>query len=199
MMTDDDLLEAYSARSDRGALDELFRRRRDEVYQAARRILRNDADANDAVQATFVNALEKLGTLRERSRFPAWLRRIAVNVALEMRRSRRRPELGPARIPESPWSREDFEVLRKALDELPDDYRQPILLHYCDGLSYDEIAEVLNCPRGTVGTHIHRGMGRLRASLSGAVATSAAVMLCLLDRAPGGGDTAFASAPSNLA
>lgn len=199
MMTDDDLLRAYTERNDKGALDELFGRRRDEVYRAARRILKNDADANDAVQLAFVNALEKLGTLRERARFPAWLRRIAVNAALEMKRSRRRPPFQPAALPESAWSRDDFEVLRKALDGLPEEYRQPILLHYADGLSYEEIAEILDCPRGTVGTHIHRGMERLRASVSGAIARSAAVMICFLDGVPGTGDSAFAAVPSNLA
>ncbi len=201
MMTDDELLKGWTERGEKAALDELLARHRDEGLQAARRILRNEADAHDAVQAACVNAIEKIGTLREGARFPAWLRRIVVNAALEMRRSRARrlpgPVLSPS--PDERWSTEDFELLRKALDELPDDYRQPIVLHYCDGLSYEEVAGILDCPRGTVGTNIHRGMARLRASVKGAVADSAATMLCLLDRLPGPGDSAFASAPDSFA
>jgi len=196
MRTDDDLLRAYGERKDRTALDELFRRHDEVVYRAARRILRNDADARDAVQAAFLNAIEKLDTLKESARFPAWLRRIAVNVALEMKRARARrtPPAGAVfdPPPDARWSREDFELLRRALDDLPDDYRQPILLHYAEGLTYEAISEILACPKGTVGTNIHRGMARLRASVSGAVAAAAATMLCLLDRATGPGDTALA-------
>ena len=201
MMTDDELLQGWTGRGDRGALDELLARHRDAAFRAARRILRNEADAHDAVQAACVHAIEKLGTLRETGRFAAWLRRIAVNAALEMRRSRGRQIPGAvlAPAPDERWSGEDFEVLRKAVDELPDDYRQPIVLHYCEGLSYEEVAELLDCPRGTVGTHIHRGMARLRASLTGALAESAATMLCLLDGLPGPGDSAYASAPDNFA
>lgn len=200
-MTDDELLRSWTERGDRGALDELLARHRDGAFRAARRILRNEADAHDAVQAACVHAIEKLGTLRETGRFAAWLRRIAVNAALEMRRSRGRQIPGAllAPPPDERWSSEDFEVLRKAVDELPDDYRQPIVLHYCEGLSYEEVAELLDCPRGTVGTHIHRGMARLRASLTGALAESAATMLCLLDGLPGPGDSAYASAPDNFA
>jgi RNA polymerase sigma-70 factor (ECF subfamily) len=143
--------------------------------------------------------MEKLETLKEPARFPAWLRRIAVNSALEMKRSRARRAPPPGATlnasPDGRWTAEDFELLRKALDDLPDDYRQPILLHYAEGLSYEDIAEILECPKGTVGTHIHRGMARLRASVSGAVAASAATMLCLLDRVSGPGDTALAAAP----
>ena len=201
MRTDDELLKDWTGRGDSCALDELLARHREGAFRAARRILRNEADAHDAVQAACVHAIEKLGTLREEGRFGAWMRRIAVNAALEMRRSRARglpaAPLSPA--PDERWSGEDFEVLRKAVDELPDEYRQPIVLHYCEGLSYDEVAELLDCPRGTVGTHIHRGMARLRASLTGALAHSTATMLCLLDRLPGPGDSAFASAPDNFA
>ncbi len=200
-MDDGDLLRAWRERSDRGALDALLGRHREDAYRAARRILRNDADAHDAAQAACVQAIEKLPCLRDSGRFGAWLRRIAVNAALEARRSRARrlPANAAVLTPDERWSAEDFEILRKAVDGLPDDYRQPIVLHYCEGFSYEEVAEMLDWPRGTVGTNIHRGMARLRASLTGALASSAATMLCLLDRLPGPGDSAFAAAPDGLA
>src|SRR5574341_707250 len=118
MMTDDDLLRAYSERKDRTALDELFRRHDDIAYRAAQRILRNDADARDAVQAAFLNAIEKRDTLKESARFPGWLRRIAVNAALEMKRSRARrtppPGAALSAMADGRWTAEDFEMLRKA-------------------------------------------------------------------------------------
>lgn len=204
MKPDEELLRA----GDRASLEELFERRKDDVYRTARRILRNDADALDATQATFLNALQALSTLKEATRFPGWLRRIAVNVALGMKRSRlterahadatRPAELDPA------MSAEDFDVLKRAVADLPDDYRLPIVLHHAEGLSYDEIARMLEWPRGTVGTNIHRGLERLRTALAGSFASSDKVLIALLEGspppiAPKGPDTALASGPAPLA
>ena len=189
-------------------LPELFERQRDDLYRIARRILRNDADALDATQAAFLHALQALPTLKDETRFPAWLRRIAVNAALGMKRTRGldRQRAGGAPRPEMevPMSAEDFQVLRRALDDLPDEYRQPILLHHAEGLSYEEIAQILDWPRGTVGTNIHRGLERLRTALAGSFAGSDRILIALLEQAPPppasrGPDTALACGPANLA
>ena len=100
-------------------------------------------------------------------------------------------------------SAEDYQVLRRALDDLPDEYRQPILLHHAEGLSYEEIAQVLDWPRGTVGTNIHRGLERLRTALAGSFASSDRILIALLEQAPSswppaGPDTALAAGPSPL-
>ncbi|MHC4607860.1 MAG: RNA polymerase sigma factor, partial [Planctomycetota bacterium] len=108
-----------------------------------------------------------------------------VNHALEARRSRREADPVDDRFPER--RREDADMREKetqavqsALDDLPDDYRVPLLLHYYDGLTYEQIAGVLDCPQGTVGTRIHRGLDRLRKVLGPAAAgTSAAVMFAM--------------------
>lgn len=190
-------------------LEERFGRHKDEVYWTARRILRNDADALDATQATFLNALQALSTLKEESKFPGWIRRIAVNVALGMKRSRLTERLHaddaarPAEF-EPAMSADDFNVLKRAVAELPEEYRLPIVLHHAEGLSYDEIARTLDWPRGTVGTNIHRGLERLRTALAGSFANSDKVLIALLEGslppAPSTGpDTALAMGPLNLA
>jgi RNA polymerase sigma-70 factor (ECF subfamily) len=204
MKSDEELFRAGG----REALEELFERHRDDVYRTARRILGNDADALDATQATFLNALQALPSLKDVARFPAWLRKIAVNAALGMKRTRvldrHRAEAAPRPEMEVPMSAEDFQVLRRALDDLPDEYRQPILLHHAEGLSYEEIAQILDWPRGTVGTNIHRGLQRLRRALAGSLASSDRVLIALLEQAPpsappAGPDTALAAGPRTLA
>jgi RNA polymerase sigma-70 factor (ECF subfamily) len=208
MKSDEELFRAHSEDGDRDALQELFERHKDDVYRATRRILRNDADALDATQATFLNALQSLPTLKEAGRFPGWLRRIAVNAALGMKRSRGSERARAGSIPkpgmEVPMSAEDFQVLKRALNELPEEYRLPIVLHHSEGLSYEEIARMLDWPRGTVGTNIHRGMERLRISLAGSFASSDRVLIALLEGSPPpesklGPDTALACGPSNSA
>jgi RNA polymerase sigma-70 factor, ECF subfamily len=193
----------------RDDLQGLFERHKDDIYRTTRGILRNDADALDATQATFLNALQALPTLKDEAKFPGWLRRIAVNVALGMKRSRgsgpvysdadRAAEIEPA------MSAEDFQVLKRAVAELPEEYRLPIVLHHAEGFSYDEIARMLEWPRGTVGTNIHRGLERLRTALAGSFANSDRILIALLEGSrppadpPSGPDIALASGPLNLA
>src|SRR5688572_16569926 len=189
-------------------LQDLFERHREDIYRTTRRILRNDADALDATQATFLNAIQALPSLKDEAKFPGWLRRIAVNVALGMRRSRATErahgESSRPAPPAAPMSAEDYQVLRRAVNELPEEYRLPIVLHHGEGLSYDEIARIMECPRGTVGTNIHRGLERLRTALAGSFASSDEILIALLENVPPpslpspGPDSAFASGPSTL-
>lgn len=197
MKSDEELFRA----GDRDALQELFERHREDVTRTARRILRNDADALDATQAVFLNALQALPSLKEASKFPGWLRRIAVNAALGIKRARalereHAPSASAMTLPPA-MSAEDFQVLKRAVDDLPDDYRLPIILHHSEGLSYEEISRIMDCPRGTVGTNIHRGLERLRLALAGSFAASDEILIALLEGpslpAPlRGPDTAFA-------
>src|SRR5262245_17732845 len=169
-------------------VQDLFERHRDDVYRTTHRILRNDADALDATQATFLNALQALPSLKETDKFPGWVRRIAVNVALGMRRTRVvERAYGESARPAEPapaLSASDYEVLQRAVNELPDDYRLPIVLHHSEGLSYDEISRIMDCPRGTVGTNIHRGLERLRLALAGSFAASDEILIALLEGPP---------------
>jgi len=190
-------------------LEDLYERHRDDVYRTTHRILRNDADALDATQATFLNALQALPSLKDEAKFPGWLRRIAVNVALGMRRTRvverAHGDSPPVAEPAPALSADDYQVLKRAVNELPEEYRLPIVLHHSEGLSYDEISRIMECPRGTVGTNIHRGLERLRLALAGSFASSDEILIALLENPPPpsvpprGPDSAFAAGPPTLA
>jgi RNA polymerase sigma-70 factor (ECF subfamily) len=174
MESDAALIERFLAADDRQALDGLFRRHVNGAYRIARRILRNDAEAEDVVQSAFLAALTGLKSLRTGERFVCWLYGITSRLARKALRSAgaesRRRALAPARpaTEEQEQRMDDLEAVFRAVDVLPEQYRLPILLHYCDGLPYEDIGAALEVPTGTVGANIHRGMERLRETLSGA-------------------------------
>lgn len=93
MRADAGLLRDRLDRADREALDELFRRHVDGVFRTARRLLRSDADAEDATQAAFESPLRSLRDLRDGAAFGPWLRRIGVRSALHFLRRRPAPEM----------------------------------------------------------------------------------------------------------
>jgi hypothetical protein len=108
--------------------------------------------------------------------------RIAVRQARKARRSaaneaRRRAFALQGTCREAPMSDRDWKRSATPSEKLPEALRLPILLHHCDGLSYDEIAEALGMPRGTVGTNIHRGLDRLRSAIPGALSLGGLVAL----------------------
>lgn len=183
-----------AARSgDRRALEELLRASYDRVYPVCRRIVGNDSDAADAAQEALISVARNLGRFDGRSRFSTWLYRIAVNASLDelRRRSRRRALPWPVSLvpadgapthrrrpsepvqaagsPEDVVGRLDIEA---ALMELPVAFRAAVVLRDVCGLDYDEIAEVLSIPGGTVRSRIARGRGLLAARLGPARETS---------------------------
>ncbi len=147
-----------------------------EVTAYARRLTRNAADADDLVQDTYDRAFRHWNGLRELRACRAWLFRIARNIHTDqIRRGIARPELrlvnscdtlGPEpTVPAESVERADAHHLEAALKRLPDDQREAVLL--CDlwGFKYDEIAEIMNCPIGTVQSRIARGRSALAALL----------------------------------
>jgi RNA polymerase sigma-70 factor (ECF subfamily) len=144
----DEALLARVTRGDRAGLDELFRRYRAVSFRVAYRLLGNEADALDAVQEGFVNALTNLRGFRGQSSFKTWLLRIVTNAALDLGRTRRRrearavngwagddPPAAPA--PEGDLDRADLrDALDRALAVLPEAQRQTFVLHVDGGLSY---------------------------------------------------------------
>jgi len=146
------------------------------LFRLAFRMLGNQAEAEDVVQDTFIKAYRALPQFRGDSTFYTWLYRIAVNAArtnLESR-GRRLPELygtkpdsdetfdtdeylTDSNTPETLISSKQIaHTVNVALDELPQDLRMALSLREIDGLSYDEIAEVMGCPIGTVRSRIFR-------------------------------------------
>ncbi|MEM7093517.1 MAG: RNA polymerase sigma factor [Actinomycetota bacterium] len=160
---------------DRTALDTLLRRHYDRIYAICRRIAGNDADAADAAQEALMAIVRGLVRFDGRSAFSTWSYRVATNACLdELRRRKRRPT--PTDTDESAdWSVQtadpesssfddrlvEREAMSTALDELPEDFREPVLLRDCAGLDYAEISEVLGIPPGTVRSRIARGRAKL--------------------------------------
>lgn len=141
------------------------------IYRFLYRLTGDVQDASDLTQETFCLAQERLDQLRDPDRARAWLYSIARNVLLQQRRRRNFPTLGDtagvlATAENPPLSHDadeiDEERLQKALDQLPEEFRTPLVLYYFGDLSYKEIAEVMGTPVGTVMSRLSRAKDRLR-------------------------------------
>ncbi|MCX7805810.1 MAG: sigma-70 family RNA polymerase sigma factor, partial [Planctomycetota bacterium] len=143
--------------------------------------------AEDAVQEAFLKVWRARGELRDPASMRSWLLRIVANAARNMARGEERIKAREdimARSLENPGDpaeiasrKEAAAALRKALDGLEDNLRLPLLLHHVEGLSYREIADVLDMPEGTCRKYVSRGIERLRGALSAAGFAAAAPML----------------------
>jgi RNA polymerase sigma-70 factor (ECF subfamily) len=160
-----------------GVLVERYQRR---VTGVAFAVVHNQEDALELAQETFIRAYENIAGFESRSSFSTWLYRIAANLAIDFRRREGRhtvlrgddAENELSRIPSNRGdsfneaSRRELSArIREALKELTPEHRAVILLREVEGLSYDEISEVLQCPRGTVMSRLHYARNRLRGIL----------------------------------
>jgi RNA polymerase sigma-70 factor (ECF subfamily) len=160
-----------------GVLVERYQRR---VANVALSVVHNQDDAIELAQETFVRAYENLSKFESRSSFSTWLYRIAANLAIDFWRREGRhvvlrgedAENEIRRLPSDTGdsfktaSRKELSArLTAALEELTPEHRTVILLREVEGLSYDEISDALNCPRGTVMSRLHYARNRLRVLL----------------------------------
>jgi RNA polymerase sigma-70 factor, ECF subfamily len=151
-----------------------------QLFSTALRMTRNRADAEDLVQETFVKAWRSFATFQEGTNLRAWLFRIMTNTFInKYNAQQRRPQeteldeveelflfrrLGAFDQSKMTQSAEDQmlefftdDEVKKAIEELPEMFRLPVLLSDVDGFSYKEIAEMLDVPIGTVMSRLHRG------------------------------------------
>lgn len=161
---------------DLDAFGDLVGRHQHRLVHFLRMMMPSAADrdaAEDVAQEAFLRAFRSLGQFRGQSTFKTWLYQIATNVARTQvaRRRDRKEEQEPETRPDMP-SGENVErrviahdQLRRALAELPDDWREAVILRDIEGLEYREIADVLGIPMGTVESRIFRGRQRLKAAL----------------------------------
>lgn len=151
-----------SARAgDRGAFDRLVERHAPRLYRIARAQVGDATLAEDLVQETFLKAYVALRTFRFDARFFSWLYRILANAVAEHRRNTARRRELDARVlttgeTSDPIAKEDREELRRAMAELPEEFRTALILREWGDLTYAEIAELLGCPIGTVDSRIAR-------------------------------------------
>jgi RNA polymerase sigma-70 factor, ECF subfamily len=174
---DPDLVDVLAAQADRAAFAPLYRRYLDRVYGYAFYQLSDHHDAEDATERIFLAALRAIPTFRdEGSTFRAWLFRIAHNTIANAHRTRarrrveplpdwfERPSLDadPARLVAMA---DELREVRHAIERMPDDRRQVILLRFVDELSTEEIADVLDRTPGAVRVLLHRSLRDLAARL----------------------------------
>ena len=164
-------LVAAARAGDQDALDRLLRNHYDRLYALCRRLSGDDADALDACQEALIAIARRLDRFDGRSAFATWAYRVTTNACLdELRRRRRRPlamvaDDRPSSVDVSEAAAARLDV-QAALARLPMEYRAAVVLRDLCELSYDEIADTLDIPPGTVRSRIARGRTQL-ASLLG--------------------------------
>jgi RNA polymerase sigma-70 factor (ECF subfamily) len=172
--SDQQLVERVQA-GDKAAFDLLVRKYQHRVLKLVGRFVSDAAEAEDVAQEAFLKAYRALASFRGDSAFYTWLYRIAINTAKNaLVSNRRRPvdfdldlqdpeqydrhaRLKEGDTPEGVLLTEEIRsVVEKAMEQLPEDLRTAIVLRELEGLSYEEIAEAMDCPVGTVRSRIFR-------------------------------------------
>ncbi len=181
------------ARGDRSEFDELVRRCHRQAYNVAYRMAGNHADAEDLTQEAFVRAYRFFDRYNRRMPFENWLYRIISNVFIDELRRRPKARMQSLdqpvntasgatdvllEIPDSTADPERLaceaqleEPLQRALDALPPEFKQAVILADIEGMSYEEIAEAMGCSLGTVRSRLHRGRKSLRNRIRGFLPT----------------------------
>ncbi|MFP6815505.1 MAG: RNA polymerase sigma factor RpoE, partial [Pseudomonadales bacterium] len=164
--TDKELVRRVK-KGDRHAFELLFSRYQHKILNLISRYLRDREDVEDVAQETFIKAFRALPRFRGESAFYTWLYRIAINTAKnhQVARSRRPPgtdldvddaeymdgtdALRESENPESALARDELSAeIDLAISQLPDDLRSAVTLREFDGLTYEQIAEIMDCPVG---------------------------------------------------
>ncbi len=183
---DDPTLVQQAQSGDLQAYDTLVLRYQERIYSTIYQITANHEDANDLAQDTFIKAFQALPSFQGQSSFFTWIYRIAVNRTLNFKKAKRNRNHFSindvdARIEQDPeWVAfisdntpvrnasltELQEFLNKALMKLSDVHRTVVILHDVQGLSHEEIAQIMDCSNGTVRSRLHYARQQLQAHLS---------------------------------
>ena len=179
----DDLLIRRTLKGEKDSFEILLLRYQKRIFNIIYRVTREEAIVPDLAQDVFLKAYRGLGKFDFRSSFYTWIVRIAINTSLNHISSRGRNPITTGEdidltigrydqsdYPERPPSNPEQEVIREeqsltiqnAIDSLPEDLRLAITLREIEGLSYEEISEVVDCPIGTVRSRIHRARSELK-------------------------------------
>jgi RNA polymerase sigma-70 factor (ECF subfamily) len=183
--SDEELLVALRD-GDRDCLGVLVSRWQDPLFRFAFRILDRREDARDVCQETFLRVLKQSERFQEGARFSTWMYQIALNLCRDQLRRRRRwrflsaPAHGPDGEPGAPREevdltgptpvealeeRERREAVGRALERLPREQREVLVMKEYEGLKFREIAEILGCPESTVKSRMYYGLSGLRTAL----------------------------------
>jgi len=162
---------------DREAFRLLFEAYKDKVYSIAFYSLGDHSIADDVTQQIFLKLFTAVRQFRGDAEFTTWLYRLVVNACIDERRTRRRllPWGDPAVMNHADNRKQQerslaqgelSDAVQTAVGELKPKFRLPILLKYIEGLSYEEIAAVMGCSKGTVASRLNRGHSQLAKKLT---------------------------------
>jgi RNA polymerase sigma-70 factor (ECF subfamily) len=180
----DDQLIARALNGDQKAYEALLIRHRKAIFHVVTKIVRNNDEAQDLVQETFMKAFNALASYRSQYRFSTWLYKIAANSAIDYVRKKRIEALSldqpietqdgqvELELADRTWDPEQdlvrkqkLQSIDEAIDSLPDKYREVIIYRHRDDKSYEEIASILKTPVGTVKARIFRARELLKKKL----------------------------------
>lgn len=185
MASTDEELVARSMGGDLDSFNQLVLRWERPIYALAYRVIGREDDARDVCQETFLRAFRALGGFKGQAKFSSWLYRITLNLCRDwIRRQRRQPvaqapegvdlldlatETTPTESIEDLVARRELsQAVQRAMASLPDEQRTAIILKEYHGLTFQEIADLLDCPLSTVKTRLYQGLTVLRRQLAGA-------------------------------
>jgi RNA polymerase sigma-70 factor (ECF subfamily) len=185
MASTDEELVARSMGGDLDSFNQLVLRWERPIYALAYRVIGREDDARDVCQETFLRAFRALGGFKGQAKFSSWLYRITLNLCRDwIRRQRRQPvaqapegvdlldlatETTPAESIEDLVARRELSLaVQRAMAVLPEEQRTAIILKEYHGLTFQEIADLLDCPLSTVKTRLYQGLTVLRRQLTGA-------------------------------
>ena len=182
MSNQEELLLEKSKAGDVEAFEKLIEIYQKKIFNLAYRMIGNFDDANDLAQETFIRVFRSIASFKGQSAFSTWIYRITTNVCLDELRKRKnkkemsldaeiqledgemkRQIMSDDPLPDEVAERDEIRsIVSGAIDSLPEDQRLVITLRDIQGLSYDEIADVLDCPSGTVKSRINRARQALK-------------------------------------
>lgn len=190
IISDEELVKSYTQHGDESAFDTIVSRYADRIYGFALRITKNPSDAEEVFQEVFLTLSKKLETFRGESKFSSWLYRVTVNASYMYLRSQKKHENNISlenyspydekgtlmgRVMYKDWSsrpdiiifnKEAVIIIEKAINELPESYRTVFHLRDIEGLTNDEVSEILEISVPAVKSRLHRARLFLRDKLS---------------------------------
>src|SRR5687767_6846701 len=185
MTSTDEELVARSIGGDLDSFNQLVLRWERPIYALAYRVIGREEDARDVAQETFLRAFRALGGFKGQAKFSSWLYRITLNLCRDwIRKEKRTPvsqapegidiielagEGTPAESIEDLVGRKQLSLaVSKAMALLPEEQRTAIILKEYHGLTFQEIADMLDCPLSTVKTRLYQGLSVVRRQLEAA-------------------------------
>jgi RNA polymerase sigma-70 factor, ECF subfamily len=170
MLHDEELVTA-AIRGDRLALQQLLKLEKEKLYRMAYTYVKNEEDALEIFQQTVLQAIESVHQVKEPAYFSTWITKICINKSLKLLKKKKKlvvmDEIEERRTASASVDIAQQLDVANALGLLPDKYKTALMLRFYQDFTVRQIADVLECPEGTVKTLIHRGLALLKKDLKG--------------------------------